>query len=137
MSRLPRLYFRIREGGAAVCRIDAENRNRRLDLQQVAVVGLRSGEIRTQGGAELSPEEVAEIETWLMRRRTLLKLREADEMHRVVEQINLAAHWAQSRASDAQLDEITDDLLLAMHDLRAVLVRRRAERDPPSGQGSA
>jgi hypothetical protein len=34
----------------------------------------------------------------------------------------------QSKASDAQLDEVTDALLLAMHDLRSVLVRKKAER---------
>jgi hypothetical protein len=34
----------------------------------------------------------------------------------------------QSRATDAQLDEVTDTLLLAMHDLRTVLVRKKAER---------
>ncbi len=33
-----------------------------------------------------------------------------------------------SKASDAQLEEVTDALLLAMHDLRSVLVRKKAER---------
>jgi hypothetical protein len=34
----------------------------------------------------------------------------------------------QTRASDDQLDLVTDALLLAMHDLRTVLVRRKADR---------
>jgi hypothetical protein len=34
----------------------------------------------------------------------------------------------QSRASDAELDQVTDALLLAMHDLRTVLIRRKADR---------
>jgi hypothetical protein len=34
----------------------------------------------------------------------------------------------QSKASETQLDEVTDLLLLAMHDLRSVLVRKKAER---------
>ena len=42
--------------------------------------------------------------------------------------MNLTTHWAQTRATDAQLDEVTDALLMAMHDLRTVLVRRKAER---------
>ena len=42
--------------------------------------------------------------------------------------MNLTAQWAQSRASDDQLEDITDALLLAMHDLRSVLVRKKADR---------
>ena len=42
--------------------------------------------------------------------------------------VNQTAQWAQSRASDDQLDAVTDALLLAMHDLRSVLVRKRADR---------
>ncbi|MFT6025713.1 MAG: hypothetical protein ACI9PY_003858, partial [Ascidiaceihabitans sp.] len=30
--------------------------------------------------------------------------------------------------SDEQLDAVTDDLLLAMHDLRSTLVRKKADR---------
>ena len=42
--------------------------------------------------------------------------------------MNLTAQWAQSKASDAQLDAVTDSLLLAMHDLRSTLVRKKADR---------
>ena len=45
----------------------------------------------------------------------------------------MAAHWAQSRASDEQLAAVTDALLLAMHDLRSTLVRKMAERLAPQG----
>jgi hypothetical protein len=34
----------------------------------------------------------------------------------------------QSRATGEQLDAVTDTLLLAMHDLRSVLVRKKADR---------
>ena len=40
----------------------------------------------------------------------------------------LTAQWAQTRASDEQLEAVTDALLLAMHDLRSVLVRKQSER---------
>jgi hypothetical protein len=50
--------------------------------------------------------------------------------------LNLTTQWAQSRATREQLETVTDALLLAMHDLRGVLVRRKAERlmgdDKPS-----
>ena len=42
--------------------------------------------------------------------------------------MNLTTQWAQSKASDAELEAITDRLLLAMHDLRTVLVRKKADR---------
>ncbi len=45
-----------------------------------------------------------------------------------IDHLNLTAHWANSRATDAQLEEVTDALLLAMHDLRSVLVRKKADR---------
>ena len=40
-DRLPDLYFRIRENGAAVFRIDPEHRARRIDLEHIATVNLR------------------------------------------------------------------------------------------------
>ncbi len=42
--------------------------------------------------------------------------------------MNQTAHWAQSKATEEQLELVTDSVLLAMHDLRTVLVRKKAER---------
>ncbi len=135
-SDLPEHYFRVKENGAAVFRIDPENRQRRLEMEQIATVNVRSGEIRPQGDRQLSERDQAAIADWLRDRRALLAAREADEILRSIDQLNLTTQWAQSRASDAQLEEITDRLLLAMHDLRGVLVRRKAERiGKPDGAG--
>ncbi len=133
---LPEHYFRVKENGAAVFRIDPEDRQRRLEMEQIATVNVRSGEIRPQGDRQLSERDQAAIADWLRDRRALLAAREADEIIRSIDQLNLTTQWAQSRASDAQLEEITDRLLLAMHDLRGVLVRRKAERiGKPDGAG--
>jgi hypothetical protein len=51
-----------------------------------------------------------------------------DDILRAIDHLNLTAQWAQARASDEQLEEVTDSLLLAMHDLRSVLVRKKADR---------
>ena len=51
-----------------------------------------------------------------------------DDLLRTVDHLNLTTQWVQSRATQAQLDEVTDALLLAMHDLRQLLVRKKAER---------
>ena len=42
--------------------------------------------------------------------------------------MNLTTQWVQSKATGEQLDAVTDQLLLAMHDLRTVLVRKKADR---------
>lgn len=127
-TELPEFYFRIRENGAAVYRVDTENRERRLELEQIAVVNVRRGEIKPHGSHELSAHETAAIQEWLHRRQTLINAREIDDIHRTIDHLNLTAQWAQSRATDAALEEITDALLLAMHDLRSVLVRKKADR---------
>lgn len=128
MTDLPDYFFRIRDNGATVFRVDTENRQRRIDMQPLAVVNVRSGEIRPQGERALTPADTAAIEAWLAARREVLAQRETDAIQRTLESLNAAAHWAQTRASDAELDGVTDALLMAMHDLRSVLVRRQADR---------
>lgn len=125
---LPEYYFRIRENGAAVFRVDTENRQRRIEMDQIAVVNVRNGEIKPQGDGTLSEADLAVIRDWLARRIAQLAARDMDDIHRAVDHLNLTTQWVQSKASDAQLDEVTDALLLAMHDLRSVLVRKKADR---------
>lgn len=125
---LPDHYFRIRENGALVFRLDPDNPQRRLGMEQIATVNIRNGEIRPQGERALSDKDRVAIQTWIEERRATLAQREIDDILRLIERLNLATQWAQGRASDADLVRLTDALLLAMHDLRAVLVRRTADR---------
>lgn len=128
MAELPEYYFRVRENGAFVFRVDTENRQRRIELEQIAVINIRNGEVKPHGDRALTPEDEAEIARWIAARKRLLALREIDDIHRAVDYLNTTAHWVQSKASPEQLDEVTDALLLAMHDLRTVLVRKKADR---------
>ena len=128
MAALPELYFRVRENGAAVFRLDSENRNRRLELEQIALANIRNDQIRTQGDRRLTAEEEAAIRAWMAARREELAAREVEEVRRAVERLNQVAQWAQARASDDEIEAVADALLLAMHDLRGVLVRRKAAR---------
>ena len=132
MTDLPEFYFRVRENGAAVFRVDTENRQRRIEMEQIAVLNIRNGEIRAQGQRELSDDEHAAIETWINERRAILARRDMDDIHRAVDYLNVTTQWVQSKASPEQLKEITDPLLMAMHDLRTVLVRKKAERLAPA-----
>jgi hypothetical protein len=125
---LPDYYFRIRENGAAVFRIDTENRQRRIEMDEIAVVNVRNGTVKPHGDRQLTAEDHAAIRHWLEERQAVLARREVDDLLRTIDHLNLTTQWAQARASDAQLEAVTDPLLLAMHDLRQVLVRRKAER---------
>jgi len=125
---LPDYYFRVRENGAFVFRVDTENRQRRIDMDQIAVVNTRNGQIKPHGDRELSDDDMQIIKEWMEERRELQAARDIDDIHRAVDYLNQTTHWVQSRATDEQLDNVTDALLLAMHDLRTVLVRKKADR---------
>lgn len=125
---LPDYYFRVRENGAAVFRISTENRQRRIEMDEIAVANIRNGNIKPHGEVELTAADLDAIRAWMEERQALLAAREVDDILRTVDHLNLTAQWAQSRATDDQLEAVTDALLLTMHDLRSVLVRRKADR---------
>ena len=125
---LPDYYFRVRDNGATVFRVDTENRQRRIEMTQIAVVNVRNGEIKPQGERQLTQEDVVVIREWMEQRVATLAARDIDDIHRAVDYLNQTTHWVQTKATEAQLDLISDALLLAMHDLRSVLVREKADR---------
>lgn len=127
-GELPEFFFRVRENGATVFRVDTENRQRRIEMDEIATVNIKNGQIKPHGGRDLSAEEQTAIKDWMDKRIALLARRDLDDIHRAVDHLNLTAQWVQSRATDEELEEITDTLLLTMHDLRSVLVKKKAER---------
>ncbi len=127
-GELPEYFFRVRENGAVVFRVDTENRQRRIEMDQIAVVNIRNGEIKPHGDRVLSDADLNAVKAWMKDRIELLAQRDVDDILRAVDHLNLTSQWAQSRATEEQLDAVTDDLLLAMHDLRSVLVRKKADR---------
>ncbi len=125
---LPNYYFRVRENGAAVFRVSTENRQRRIELEEIAVVNVKNGNVKPHGDTDLTKADKTAIADWLAARQAQLSAREVDDILRTVDHLNLTTHWVQSRASDVQLDAVTDALLMAMHDLRSTLVRKKADR---------
>lgn len=125
---LPDYYFRVRENGAVVFRVDTENRQRRIDMEEIATVNVNNGKIKPHGERDLTEDEVALIANWIAERQDILAARDVDDILRAVDHLNLTTQWVQAKATDAQLEEVTDLLLLAMHDLRSVLVRKKADR---------
>lgn len=124
---LPKYYFRTRENGAAVFRVDAENRQRRIEMEQIALVNIRNGEIKPHGDRKLTNKDIGAIRDWIEERVQRLAWRDIDDIMRTADHLNLTTQWVQSKATPEQLEEVTDQLLLAMHDLRTVLVRKKAE----------
>jgi hypothetical protein len=125
---LPEYYFRVRENGAVVFRISTENRQRRIEMDEIATVNVKNGTVKPHGEVDLTKADKAAIQDWLAARQAQLQAREVDDILRAVDHLNLTTQWAQSRATEDQLDAVTDTLLLAMHDLRTVLVRKKADR---------
>lgn len=128
MTELPDYYFRVRETGAVVFHISTNNKHRRIEMDEIATVNIRNGNIRPHGERVLNADETSIITEWIAARRAVLAERDIDDIHRAVDYLNLTTQWAQSRATAADLEEVTDRLLLAMHDLRSVLVRKKTER---------
>jgi peroxiredoxin len=125
---LPDYYFRVRENGAVVFRVDTENRQRRIDMEEIATVNVNNGKIKPHGERALTEDEVALIADWVAERQEVLAARDVDDILRAVDHLNLTTQWVQSKATEEQLETVTDTLLMAMHDLRSVLVRKKAER---------
>ncbi len=125
---LPPFYFRVRENGAAVFRVSTDSRQSRIALEEIASVNVRNGTIKPHGEAALSEADRAAIGNWLAARQAQLAARDVDDILRAVDHLNLTAQWVQARATDDQLDAVRGTLLLAMHDLRSVLVRKKADR---------
>jgi len=126
-ASLPKYYFRTRENGAAVFRVDTENRQRRIEMEQIALVNIRNGEIKPHGDRKLTNDDIGAICDWIEDRVQRLAWRDIDDILRTADHLNLTTQWAQSKATPEQLEAVTDQLLLAMHDLRSVLVRKKSE----------
>jgi len=127
-TSLPRYFFRIRENGATLFKTPEQNRQNRPEMHQIAVINIRNETVKPQGDTVLTDEETKLITDWMQERKTVLEEREIDDILRTVDHLNLTAQWAQSKASDADLERVTDQLLLSMHDLRTILSRKKAER---------
>ncbi|MEE9455134.1 MAG: hypothetical protein V3V13_12260 [Paracoccaceae bacterium] len=124
----PKLYFRRKDNGAGVYRVDAQNSNR-MDLQHIAVVK-QNGDIKVQNKQELSQDEVAEINAWFTARETTQSARDSARLDMLVGEMNRAAQWLQSDASGDEIMQVAQPLLMAMHDLRTTLVKQMARNSP-------
>jgi hypothetical protein len=124
----PKLYFRRKDNGAGVYRVDAQNSNR-MDLQHIAVVK-QNGDIKVQNKQELSQDELAEINAWFTARKAEQGARDSARLDMLVGEMNHAAQWLQSDATGDEIMQTAQPLLMAMHDLRTTLVKQMARNSP-------
>ena len=118
----PTLYFRRKENGAAVYRI-ATGEHARLDMLQIAVLK-QNGEVKPSGKQEPTESELTEIDTWHDARNSEQQNRDTARVDQLIGDINAVAQWVQANANDKQIEESSQPILMAMHDLRSTLVRR-------------
>ncbi len=117
-------YFRPRPGGAALLKIEHEPRLKRSRLHRIAGLDSATATVRVTEGHVLTPEEQALIDAYFARGNGL-----GGRGAKAVSDIGHIAHWAQFKASPEELADATEELLLAMQDLRDVLVRKAARRN--------
>ncbi|MXU65695.1 hypothetical protein [Oceanomicrobium pacificus] len=127
----PFLYFRTRENGALVYRVEDDARLRRLDFVHVANANIRNGDIKIHGDADLSDAERAEIEAWIATRRDQVAADQSEDARRLSDEIHRTTQWLQSRAGPEDVRALAEPLLLAMQDMRMVLVRKLSELPAP------
>ena len=127
-----KLYYRHRENGVTVFRMEVANRQRRIELNQIASI-IGKGEIVPHKRREPTEAELAEIKTWwdTWRERPEDSL---DETEQFIRQLNLYTDWVARRAPAEQVDRQSDELLTALLDLRQVVVRRLSE-EPEGDEG--
>lgn len=134
---LPGVYIRPRDNGAQVFRVDTENRHGRLDLLPLAQINLKTGEIRPQGGRTLTEAEAKTIDDWVAEAKAAARRQDEAALRDTLDRIGRTAHWVQTKATDGEIDAYGDTLLLAIHDLRSAIVRRRASRGEEEAPGKA
>jgi len=122
----PTLYFRRKDNGAAVYRIE-KGEHARLDMQQIAVLK-QNGEVKPSGKQEPTESELTEIAAWHDTRKAEQNTRDAARMDQLIGDINAVAQWVQASADDKQIKQNAQPILMAMHDLRATLVRRLSDQ---------
>jgi hypothetical protein len=123
----PDFYFRLKPDGAVMFRVDAQNRMRRLELLRIGAIHLDSGRFILHRPEPLTPEEEAAKDAWIVQRRAELA-GERPESVKIIESLNSATQWVEWFADDAELERSTEDILLALHDLRVALVNKKIKR---------
>ncbi len=72
-------------------KVKTENRQGRLDSEQIAVINIRNGDVKPHGTYSRTQGEEQLIQDWLAQRKDLLAQHEIYDMLRTVGHLNLTA----------------------------------------------
>lgn len=126
-----KLYFRHHDHGAQVFRMEVANLHRRIQLNRIATV-TEHGDVVSQGNCSASEAELARIKSdwaaWRQRRDD----GELSPTETFMADLNRFTDWVASDAPNCEVDTLSDDLLLALLDLRQTVVRRLSEIESES-----
>jgi len=124
MDNKPDLYFRRRDKGATVFRVETGDTGR-MEMQPIATVK-PNGDIKDGGNFQPDETERARILDWIASQAALQIARDAARMDEMLGGINRFTHWVQTEAPDSLIVENFEPILFALHDLRTTLVRKIA-----------
>ncbi|MEM6662651.1 MAG: hypothetical protein AAF666_10800 [Pseudomonadota bacterium] len=125
------LYYRHREKGVTVFRMEVANRQRRIELNQIASI-LADGEVIPHKRRAPTEAELAEISTWWTNWQTRAADGALTQTETFIAELNQFTDWVARRADAGEIDVQSDNLLTALLDLRQVVVRKlsQIEDDP-------
>ena len=120
------LYYRHRENGVTVFRMEIANRQRRIELNQIASI-LKDGEISPHKRRQPTEAEMAQISDWWTNWQQRKSEGGLSETEQFIAELNLFTDWVARKAPAEQIDQKSDDLLTALLDLRQVVVRKLSQ----------
>lgn len=119
-------YFRAKDQNANIYRINksARQNNSTQIFEHVGIIIFHNGKIKLNEGETLTPGEEAEITNWLERYRSRRAQIDKLRAYSLIEEINHMAQWLQADATDEDIVEIFEELIMSITDLRQSAMRR-------------
>ena len=121
-----KLYYRHRKNGAVVFRLEVANRQRRIELNQIASIA-KTGEVVPHKRRPPTDAEMAEIREWWATWQARADTDQLSETEKFLVELNRFTDWFQRRAEYEEVDDTSDPLLMAILDLRQVVVRHLSD----------
>lgn len=123
-----KLHYRHRDNGVTVFRMEVANRNRRIELNQIASI-LKDGTVKPHKRHVPTDAELAEIATWWADWQARSAAGDLGETEEFAETLGRFTDWIARKAPGQQVDDKSDMLLTALLDLRQTVVRRLSNLD--------
>ncbi|MFK7943948.1 MAG: hypothetical protein AB8B85_13685 [Paracoccaceae bacterium] len=121
-----KLYYRHRKNGAVVFRLEVANRQRRIELNQIASIA-KTGEVIPHKRRPATEAEIKEIQRWWADWHARADTEQLSDTDKFLVELNQFTDWFQRRAENEEVDAASDPLLMALLDLRQVVVRRLSD----------